>query len=223
MRAISAASGSTWRPPVLHDTISRTRGAAALPSVIGGSGHDFKANCGGTRPAASAETRTIKTGKLTRQVYSISLANICPWSGTVSINRLPGVGLAFRANHFPVQLDFNISRRAVTAWWQRQYHRLLRDRGLARGAARGGLIAGDRSSTRTRRFMNKGSAPARLIHTGSRGKSALVSPTRAGGTAVGSRGMVTSLLPTVGHNVKRWPRDSDQKKLAATRDTAGSS
>jgi hypothetical protein len=52
--------------------------------------------------------------------------------------------------------------------------------------------------------MNEGSAPARLIHTGSRGKSALVSPSRAGGVAVGSRGMVASLLPPVGHNVKRW-------------------
>lgn len=55
--------------------------------------------------------------------------------------------------------------------------------------------------------MNEGFAPARLIHAGSRRKSALVSPSRAGGAAVGSRGMVASLLPTVGHNVKRWPRD----------------
>jgi len=51
--------------------------------------------------------------------------------------------------------------------------------------------------------MNEGFAPARLIHAGSRRKSALVSPSRAGGAAVGSRGMVASLLPTVGHNVKR--------------------
>ena len=71
--------------------------------------------------------------------------------------------------------------------------------------------------------MNEGFAPARLIHAGSRRKSALVSPSRAGGAAVGSRGMVASLLPTVGHNIMRWPRDSDQKKLPATRDTAGSS
>ena len=69
--------------------------------------------------------------------------------------------------------------------------------------------------------MNEGSAPPRLIHTGSRGESALVSPSRVGGAAVGSRGMVAFLLPTVGHNVKRWPRDSE--KLLATRDIAGSS
>ena len=55
--------------------------------------------------------------------------------------------------------------------------------------------------------MNGGSASARLIHTGSRGQSALVSPSSAGGAAVGSRGMVASLLPTVGQNVKRWPRE----------------
>jgi hypothetical protein len=69
--------------------------------------------------------------------------------------------------------------------------------------------------------MREGSAPARLIHTGSRGKSALVSPSRAGGAAVGSRGMVASLLPTVGHNIMRWPRDRTRKscpRLATPQD-----
>jgi len=71
--------------------------------------------------------------------------------------------------------------------------------------------------------MNGGSASARLIHTGSRGQSALVSPSSAGGAAVGSRGMVASLLPTVGHNVKRWPRDRNQKSCRDSRHRAGSS
>ena len=65
LRAISASSGSTRRPHALHLTISLTRVAAALPSVIGGPGRDFKANSGGAQPAASAETRTTKTGKFT--------------------------------------------------------------------------------------------------------------------------------------------------------------
>jgi hypothetical protein len=40
-RAISAGSGSTWWPHALHHTMSRTRAAAALPSVIGNPGGDF--------------------------------------------------------------------------------------------------------------------------------------------------------------------------------------
>jgi hypothetical protein len=39
--AISAGSGSTWRPLALHQTINRTFAFAALPSVIGGPGGDF--------------------------------------------------------------------------------------------------------------------------------------------------------------------------------------
>ena len=67
--------------------------------------------------------------------------------------------------------------------------------------------------------MNGGSASARLIHTGSRGQSALVSPSSAGGAAVGSRGMVAFLLPTVGHNVKHWPRDQKScPRLAISQD-----
>ena len=77
-------------------------------------------------------------------------------------------------------------------------------------------MAGYRPLTRRRRFMNGGSASARLIHTGSRGQSALVSPSSAGGAAVGSRGMVASLLPTVGHNVKHWPRDQKSCPRLAT-------
>ena len=38
---ISAGSGSTWWPHVLHHTINRTFAFAALPSVIGGPGGDF--------------------------------------------------------------------------------------------------------------------------------------------------------------------------------------
>jgi hypothetical protein len=38
---ISAGSGSTWWLHALHHTMSRTRAAAALPSVIGGPGGDF--------------------------------------------------------------------------------------------------------------------------------------------------------------------------------------
>ena len=39
--AISARSGSTWWPHVLHHTINRTFAFAALPSIIGGPGGDF--------------------------------------------------------------------------------------------------------------------------------------------------------------------------------------
>jgi hypothetical protein len=44
-RACSAGSGSTCWLHVLHHTMSRTRAAAALPSVIGGPGSDFIPAC----------------------------------------------------------------------------------------------------------------------------------------------------------------------------------
>jgi hypothetical protein len=39
--AISAGSGSIWWLHALHHTMSRTRAAGALPSVIGNPGGDF--------------------------------------------------------------------------------------------------------------------------------------------------------------------------------------
>jgi len=40
-RATSTGSGSIWWPHALHHTISRTRAAAAFPSVIGGPACDL--------------------------------------------------------------------------------------------------------------------------------------------------------------------------------------
>jgi hypothetical protein len=55
--ASSAGSGSTWWLHALHHTMSRTRAAAALPSVIGGPGCDFMG-----RRAAAGDGEGTRSG-----------------------------------------------------------------------------------------------------------------------------------------------------------------